>query len=88
MFYFSLMIINGIYLIISSGRVVARRRKNNNQIVEGKICKLQEKKYLKQKEKKKKKWYTPKINSNIYISGLPKGDYCDVGQLYNNKSKT
>ena len=30
MFYLSLMIINGIYLIISSGRVVARRRKNNN----------------------------------------------------------
>lgn len=30
-----------------------------------------EKKYLKQKEKRKQKWYTPKINSNIYISGLP-----------------
>ena len=30
-----------------------------------------DKKYLKQKEKKKKKWYTPKINSNIYVSRLP-----------------
>ncbi|MFV8253330.1 hypothetical protein ACNNLS_09925 [Aerococcus viridans] len=30
MFYFSVMIINGIYLIISSGRVVARRRKKNS----------------------------------------------------------
>ena len=30
MFYFSLMIINGIYLIISSGIVVARRRKKNS----------------------------------------------------------
>ena len=29
------------------------------------------KKHEKQKEKKKSKWYTPKINSNIYISNLP-----------------
>jgi len=28
-------------------------------------------KWKKQREKKKNQWYTPKINSNIYVSGLP-----------------
>ena len=30
------------------------------------------KKLDKLKDKKKEKWYAPKVNSNIYISGLPK----------------
>ena len=37
-----------------------------------KILEKNKKKLDKFKEKKKEKWYAPKVNSNIYISGLPK----------------
>ena len=29
------------------------------------------KKAEKEKQKKKQKWYTPRINTNIYVTGLP-----------------
>jgi HIV Tat-specific factor 1 len=37
-----------------------------------KIYEKKQKKKDKQKEKKLNKWYTPKVNSNIYITDLPK----------------
>ena len=36
------------------------------------ILEKNKKKLDKLKDKKKEKWYAPKVNSNIYISGLPK----------------
>ena len=37
-----------------------------------KLMEKKRKKLDKLKEKKKEKWYAPKVNANIYISGLPK----------------
>lgn len=48
-------------LIVKSG---VPQLKNKDQI-------KKELKHQKQKEKRKQKWYKPKINSNIYISNLP-----------------
>lgn len=37
-----------------------------------KILEKKKKKIDKLKDKKKEKWYAPKVNSNIYVNGLPK----------------
>lgn len=37
-----------------------------------KMLEKKKKKIDKQRDKKKEKWYAPKLNSNIYITGLPK----------------
>ena len=45
-------------------------QKNKEPIPADKLRKITKKK--KRKEKQKAKWYTPKINTNVYVQGLPK----------------
>jgi HIV Tat-specific factor 1 len=51
-------------------KLLGHKRNHSNDIV--KILDKKDKKKQKQKEKKRNKWYEAKINSNVYVSGLPK----------------